>query len=90
MDREVTDAEGTVWSCVQAFAGLGERSGAAQAAAEKLAEKLGGGDGQVAVVATPRGGAQTVRLQLPPDWAEALDDEALAGAIADARAAADG
>ena len=90
MDREVTDAEGTVWSCVQAFAGLGDQSGAAQAAAEKLAEKLGGGEGQVAVVATPRGGAQTVRLHLPADWAETLDDDALAHAIADARGSADG
>ena len=90
MDREVTDAEGTVWSCVQAFAGLGEQSGAAQAAAEKMAEKLGGGEGQVAVVATPRGGAQTVRLQLPADWADALDDAALASAIEQARGASDG
>ena len=78
MQREVTDAEGTTWTCAQAFAGLGEQSDAARAAAEKLAEK----DGHVAVVATPSGGAQTVRLELPPDWHERMGDEELAAAIA--------
>jgi hypothetical protein len=62
---------------------LGETSGAAQAAAERLA----GGDGRVAVVATPRGGAQTVRLSLPADWTSALDDAALLDAIGAARSA---
>jgi hypothetical protein len=81
MEREVTDADGTVWTCAQAFAGLGEHSAAAQAAAEKLA----GGDGQVAVIATPRGGAQTVRLELPTGWHDALDDAALLAAIGEAR-----
>lgn len=80
-EREVTDADGTVWTCAQAFAGLGEQSAAAQAAAAKLA----GGEGQVAVVATPRGGAQTVRLSLPADWHEALGDAALVDAIARGR-----
>lgn len=83
MEREVTDADGTVWSCVQAFAGLGELSPVARAAAERAS----GDDGRVPVVATPRGGAQTVRLQLPADWADAMDDAALLAAIAEAREA---
>lgn len=85
MPRDVTDDSGTTWTCAQAFAGLGDPSPAAQAAAEKLAERLDGGDGQVAVVATPSGGAQTVRLALPPDWETTMDDAALARAIAEQR-----
>lgn len=77
--RDVTDSEGLSWACVQAYAGLG-----AGDAAEVAAEH---GDGRaVTVVCTPTGAAQTVRLDLPPDWADALDDDALAAAIADARA----
>ncbi len=81
MEREVTDADNTTWSCVQAFAGLGGGGAAAEAAAERMAE----GDGTVAVVATPRGGAQTVRLALPRDWHESMSDEALVEAIGAAR-----
>jgi hypothetical protein len=83
MQREITDDENTTWTCAQAFAGLGAGGAAAQAAAEKMA----GGEGQVAVVATPSGGAQTVRLELPRDWHERMSDEELAAAIRDARAA---
>jgi hypothetical protein len=64
---------------VQAYAGLGEGA-AADAAAER-------GDGDtVTVVCTPTGAAQTVRLDLAPDWAEALGDDDLAAAITEARA----
>ena len=76
MPRDVTDDEQTTWSFVQAFAGLGD-SAAAQAAAERVAEA----DGKVAVVATPSGGAQSVRLELDPDWESAMDDGALLAAI---------
>ena len=76
--RDVTDADGLVWACVQAYAGLGE-SDAAQVAAEHAE-----GD-TVTVVCTPTGAAQTVRLDLAPDWHEALDDDALAATITDAR-----
>lgn len=79
--REVTDDEGTTWSCVQAFAGLSD-DGAAREAAEQAAE----GDGKLAVVCTPRGGAQSVRVELPPDWAS-MPDERLLAAIAAARQA---
>jgi hypothetical protein len=81
MQRDVTDQEQTTWSCVQAFSGTGD-SAAARAAAERIA----GEDGKVAVVCTPSGGAQSVRLELDPGWAESLSDEALQAAIADARA----
>ena len=77
--REVTDADATVWTCVQAYAGIGE--GAAAAAAERLAD----GD-DVAVVCTPGGGARSVRVQLPPDWLERTPDDALLAAIAAAQA----
>lgn len=80
MEREVTDDQNTAWSCVQAFAGLGG-SAEADAAAERAAE----GDGRVAVVATPRGGAQSVRLELPRGWHASMSDEELVRAISDAR-----
>ena len=81
MEREITDGDGTTWSCVQAFAGLGGGSPAADAAAERVAN----GDGKVAVVATPRGGAQSVRLELPRGWHESMGDAELVEAIGAAR-----
>lgn len=80
MERELTDRDNTTWSCVQAFSGLGD-SAAATAAAARMAD----GDGQVAVVATPRGGAQSVRLELPRGWDTSMSDDDLAAAIAAAR-----
>ena len=82
MQRDVTDGEQTTWSCVQAFSGTGD-SAAARAAAERVA----GEDGKVAVVCTPGGGAQSVRLELDPGWEESLSDDALLAAISDAREA---
>ncbi|HEX8298894.1 MAG TPA: hypothetical protein VF594_06995 [Rubricoccaceae bacterium] len=76
--RDVTDPDGLSWACVQAYAGLGEG-----AAADTAAEHA---DGEtVTVVCTPTGAAQTVRLDLAPDWAEALSDDDLAAAITEAR-----
>ena len=80
MAREITDDEQRTWSCVQAFAGLGD-----SAAADAAAAKLTSTEGTVAVVCTPSGGAQSVRLELPTDWEAAVDDAALASAIAAAR-----
>jgi hypothetical protein len=77
--REVMDAENTNWTCVQAYAGLGGE------AAEKATELAGTDGGQVTVVCTPSGGAQTVRLELNPDWLEAMPDEELLRAIAEKR-----
>ena len=82
--REVTDVDGTRWACAQAYAGLDDAD-AGDAAPT--------GGGRVEVVCTPSGGAQTVRLTLPPDWPDALDDDALLAAIAavrDARGDPDG
>ena len=74
--REVTDDEQTKWTCVQAYAGLGEG-----AAAEALAEKLASDGRPVPVVCTPTGGAQSVRLELSHDWVGALSDDDLLSQI---------
>lgn len=74
--REVRDDEGMSWSCLPAFAGLGD---------DRLKEesaRMSGSD-RVTVVCTPSGGARSVRLDLSPDW-EAMDDGALLSAIAKA------
>jgi hypothetical protein len=75
MQREVQDAEGTKWVCVQAYAGLSQGDEGGGAAAERAGEKDAGG--RVEVVCTPSGGAQTVRLELPGGWEEAYSDEEL-------------
>jgi hypothetical protein len=69
--REVTDNENTTWTCVQAYGNLSQEN------AEKAAELIEDTNGDVTVVCTPSGGAQTVRLQLPKDWMEAVPDEEL-------------
>lgn len=76
IQREVQDGEGTRWTCVQALSGLD---------AEAAAEKLENDAGEVPVVCTPSGGAQSVRVMLPRGWDESMSDEALLGAIAGAR-----
>lgn len=77
--REVTDAENVRWTCMQAFAALGE------SAAAEAAEKLGASNGKVPVVCTPSGGAQSVRLELPENWAEACSEEDLLRALKSAQ-----
>lgn len=72
--REVTDGEGTVWSCVQAYAGLAEQDDNKE---KSEAARVKGANDKVYVVCTPTGGAQTVRLELPSDWETALSDEDL-------------
>ena len=71
MPREIND-NGTTWSLAQAYAGLAENSAAAPDAAQ-----VEGAADLVHVVATPSGGAQTVRLQLETDWEKSLSDEEL-------------
>jgi hypothetical protein len=71
MPREVTGGDGIVWSCVEAYAGLSEGGGG------EAAERAEAGDGKLAVVCTPSGGAKTVRLELPAGWEQSLDDEQL-------------
>jgi hypothetical protein len=77
--REVQDAEGTRWVCVQALAGVDG------AAAEAAAERVERDDGGVPVVCTPSGGAETVRIALEAGWEETASDEALLAAIGNAR-----
>jgi len=79
MQREVRDAEGTAWSCVQAYAGL-----SSDAEKDEAARLAGAGD-RYHVVCTPSGGAMSVRLQLPGDWETELSDDDLLKAIEDAR-----
>ncbi|WP_242020440.1 MGMT family protein [Microcoleus sp. FACHB-1515] len=77
MEREVTDADGTTWTCVQAFSGLSQDEEHQDAAKVK-------GEDAYWVVCTPSGGAQSVRVKLPKDW-EGLPDEKLLEAIEAAR-----
>jgi hypothetical protein len=81
MPREVTDAEGTTWTCIQAYAGLSND------AEKRAAAQVDGAGGRYEVVCTPSGGTQTVRLALEADWEAGLSDEQLLGAIRAAQAA---
>lgn len=83
--REITDRDGTAWTCVQAYAGLGDDA-AADEAAERLSRQADG-KATVAVVCTPRGGEQSVRIELVPDWVEQVPDDRLREAIDAARQA---
>lgn len=74
--REVTDGEQVTWTCVQAYAGLGESAAAAALEERRAAEGRG-----VPVVCTPTGGAQSVRLELAGDWLESMSDESLLAEI---------
>lgn len=73
MPREIQDSENTTWSCVEVYAGLKTESDDKPNEAAKVA----GEKDKVYVVATPSGGAQTVRLQLASDWENVLSDEDL-------------
>lgn len=67
--RTIRDASDTEWTLAEASIGTD---------AEREHDET------VPVVATPTGGAQSVRLELAPDWAEA-DDDALVSALAESR-----
>ena len=71
--REITDCEGIVWTCIQAFAGLGND------AEKEKAARLPGSD-HVAVVCTPSGGARSRRLALPLGW-DGFNDAVLLEAL---------
>lgn len=75
MPREITDTQGIVWTCIQAFAGLGND------AEKREAARVDGAGDRVHVACTPSGGARSVRLELPGDWETALSDEDLAARI---------
>lgn len=63
MPREVTDTDGIRWTLNEAYAGLDEEATS--------------GRGEHEVVATPSGGAQSVRLRLSGAWSDLSDDELL-------------
>jgi hypothetical protein len=69
MPREVTDGEGTTWSCVEAYAGLSEDGKSDAARVE--------GTDRYRVVCTPSGGAMSVELELPGGWDQSLSDDEL-------------
>jgi hypothetical protein len=73
--RAVTDQDNITWTCVQAYAGLNNET------SERATEISQDEEGHVSVICTPSGGAQSVRLELSPDWAEAVPDEELLKAI---------
>ncbi|AMM51795.1 hypothetical protein TH61_12250 [Rufibacter sp. DG15C] len=77
--REVTDKDNLTWTCVQAYASL------EGAAAEKATELSETDAGNVTVICTPSGQAQTVRLEVAKDWLESLSDEELVQQIEKAR-----
>ena len=66
--REVQDHDNTRWVCVEALSGLSDNSA-------EVADKIKDGQGNVPVICTPSGGAQTVRMSVDPNWSEALSDE---------------
>jgi hypothetical protein len=75
MPREVSDAEGITWTCIQAFAGLSNDP-------EKMnAARVDGTRNQVHIVCTPSGGAKSVRIELAEDWETSLPDDDLLQAI---------
>ncbi len=69
--REVTDRDGTVWSCLQALSGISEDAG-----------QVKGEDNVYWVVCTPSGGAQSVHVKLAGEWETEYSDEALLNEIA--------
>ena len=69
--RTVHADDGTEWTLAQALVGTDDERDAHDA------------DGTVPVVATPSGGAQSVRLALAPDWID-TDDDALLRAVEEA------
>ncbi|HZH75446.1 MAG TPA: hypothetical protein VEY88_05405 [Archangium sp.] len=75
MPREVKDADGVTWSCIQAFAGLGKDPEKTEAA------RVDGTRDRFHVVCTPSGGAKSVRVELPGNWEKGLSDEELLQAI---------
>ena len=76
MPREVTDADGTTWSCTPAYAGLATEEGTLPEAA-----RVEGRDDAYWIVCTPSGGAQTVRITAPAEGEGGWSDEQLTTAI---------
>jgi hypothetical protein len=75
MPREIVDSDGTTWTCIQAFAGLGGDAEKTEAA------RVEGSSDRYHVVCTPSGGAKSVRIELPGNWEESVTDEDMLTAI---------
>ena len=73
--REITDEDGITWTCIQAFAGLGNDPERADAT------RVEGSEGKVRVVCTPSGAARSVRIACPAEWETSMQDEQLLNAI---------
>ncbi|NEQ19740.1 MAG: hypothetical protein F6K28_09725 [Microcoleus sp. SIO2G3] len=71
MEREIKDADGITWTCVQAYTGLSD------GAQDQDAAQVKGTDDTYWVVCTPSGGAKSVRLKLEGEWETSYSDEAL-------------
>lgn len=71
MEREVSDPDGTTWTCVQAVSGISNCTD------NKDAAQFKGQPDAYWVVCTPNGGAKSVRLQLPEEWDTYADQELL-------------
>ncbi|WP_017733741.1 hypothetical protein [Nafulsella turpanensis] len=69
--RELTDQNGTRWTCVQAYGGPGSEE--AEEADRMATDK----NNKVAVVCTPTGGAKSVRLRLEETWINDTSEEEL-------------
>ncbi len=81
MPRDITDPTGgTIWTCAQAFAGLGGGT-ATPLARRPKPRAYPGSENRFRVVCTPSGGARSVRLELPGGWDAEMPDEALLAAI---------
>ena len=80
MPREVTDGDGTTWTCIQAFAGLGGSAAKARAA------RVEGASDRVHVVCTPSGGVKSVRVEGPEGGEGDVPDEQLLAAVEAQRA----
>ena len=76
MGREVTDAEGITWSCIQVYAGLSDDT------QKQEADQVDDAKDTYWVVCTPSGGAKSVRLELQGEWETSYSDEALLEEIA--------
>lgn len=83
MGREVTDADGITWTCLQAYAGLSD--GAVNQEKSRVNEQKD----TYWVVCTPSGGAKSIRLELQGGWETSYSDEALLSAIESAAAVGD-
>ena len=71
MEREIKDADGITWTCVQAYTGLSD------GVQDQDAAQVKGTDDTYWVVCTPSGGAKSVRLKLQGEWETSYSDEAL-------------